>query len=52
VDNPQKPRATEAFFCFGDFSFDDFADLNEGNEDYEIFDSRDAFATECNVGNG
>ena len=52
MHEPNEARATEPFLSFGDFGFDDFADQNEGNEDYKIFDSRDAFTTKCNVGNG
>src|SRR4029077_4659497 len=52
LNDPAKPRATEALFCLSDFGFDHFGDLNEWDEDYKIFDSRNAFATECNIGNG
>ena len=52
LDDPNEPGARKAFFCFGNFSFDKFADQNKRNEDDKIFDSRDTFTTECDVGNG
>ena len=52
LNDPPKPRATESLFCLSNFGFDHFGDLNERDEDYKIFDSRNAFTTERNVGNG
>jgi hypothetical protein len=51
LDDAEQARAGEALLCFGDLNFDYFADLNERNEDDEIFNSRDSFTTECDVGN-
>jgi hypothetical protein len=51
LDEAEQSRSGEAFLCFGNLHFDYFANLNERNEDYKIFDSRDTFTTESNVGN-
>ena len=52
LNDPPKPRATESLFCLSYFRFDHFGNLNERDEDYKIFDSRNAFTTERKVGNG
>ena len=51
LNDSQKSSAGKTFFYFRDFDLDDFADLNERNEDDKIFDSRDSFTTECDIGN-
>jgi hypothetical protein len=52
LNDAPKPRATESLFCLSYFRFDHFGDLNERDEDNKIFDSRNAFATECYICNG
>jgi hypothetical protein len=52
LNQTQEPGASKALFRFSDFGFDCFADQNEWDEDNKIFNSRDAFTTECNIGNG
>ena len=52
MNDTEEAGTSEAFLDFDDFSFDDFAGLNEWNEDDKVFASCDAFTTECDVGNG
>ena len=52
LNDSDQTRAGEPFLNFNDLCFNNFANLNERNEDNEIFDSGDSFTTECNIRDG